>query len=277
MRSGRTSRAVFLLAAIALAGPAIPRFVHAEPAVSQRDRARAGDLFKKSVEAYRRGDFKTSIDLLTQAYAIDPQPVLLYNLARAHEGLGNVDAAIEAYEGFLAKEPKAVDRGAIEQRLATLRRQRDEHIAAQKAREAEAQAAPPPPPPVAPAPAPSPPPPAAAQEPPPAPERKRSVLPLVVGGAGVAGLGAGIVFGLMANSRASDANAEPIQQRAAEQKDEAEGLATISTVSFVAGGILLAAGATWFVLDTSAKKSTAARPVRVGLGPGYVGISGALP
>jgi tetratricopeptide (TPR) repeat protein len=260
---------------MALTGFAVLQFppfiedAHADATVSAKDQKKAADLFKKSVDAYRKGDFQTTVDLLTQAYALDPQPVLLYNLARAQEGLGNTDAAIDAYEKFLSQEPKAADRGAIEQRLTTLRRQRDERIAAQKAREADQNRPNNPPPKATPA--------QPHQEPPPD-EPTRSVLPIVLGGVGVALIGVGAVSGIMAKSGESDANAEPKQDRAIEQRDSAQSLATVSTVTFIAGGVLLAAGFGWFVLDTQSKKtgSQSGSP-RIAFGPGYVGLTGVLP
>lgn len=221
--------------------------------------ARAAELFKKSVDTYRSGDFKQTIDLLNEAYALEPQSVLLYNLARAHEGIGNNDAAIETYEKFLVQEPNAKDRGAIEQRLATLRRQRDERLALEKksANQHVERA-----------------------EPPPAdkPVHKRSVLPYVVGGVGVVGLAAGAVFGVMANSKRDGAVAAPGQRDALGLEDDAKSRATLSNVSFVVGGVLLAAGVTWWVLDLKASKKTSSAPtVRVGLGPGLVNLEGALP
>jgi tetratricopeptide (TPR) repeat protein len=229
------------------------------------------DLFKRAVEAYKKGDFQTTVDLLNQANALDPQPVLVYNLARAHEGLGNTDQAIEAYEKFLAQDPKASDRGAIEQRLTTLRRQRDERIAAQKARDAEQNKTNNPPPK-------NPPP---HEEPRPEPAEP-NIYPFVVGGVGVVALGVGIITGVMAKSGESAGNEAANQQRAIEERDSAQTLATISTVTFITGGILLAAGAGWFVFDTQLKKTGSQTPnrslaPRVAIGPGFVGLSGVLP
>jgi tetratricopeptide (TPR) repeat protein len=259
------------MALSAFIAPQFPELARADNAVPAKDKKKAAELFKKSVDAYRKGDFQTTVDLLTQAYALDPQPVLLYNLARAQEGLGNSDAAIDAYEKFLAQEPKAADRGAIEQRLATLRRQRDERVAAQKAREGGDASDPNNPPSKTKQPPPPPP-----DEPP--PPRKRNIFPFVVGGAGVAALGVGVVTGLMAKSGESDANAEPKQDRAIEQRDSAETLATISTTTFIIGGVLLAAGAGWFVIDTSSKKTGGgARSPQVALGLGFIGLQGVLP
>jgi len=274
MRSGRTSRALtpYLLAALA-AIALVPFFsgdARAANTVTQRDRTKAQDLFKRSADAYRKGDFKEAIDLLTQAYALDPQPVMIYNLARAHEGLGNTDAAIDNYEKFLTQEPKTPDRGAIEQRLTTLRRQRDERNAQKTApaptsppassgtttqSSASASAAPPPPPPPQP-------------EPPP---RAPSNMPYILGGAGLVGLGVGTVFGIVASSHESDAKSEPVQQKAIDDRDSGKTAATLANVSFVIGGVLVVAGVTWFVLDRSSKKSSATGLL---VGPGYVGLQG---
>src|SRR4051812_34911731 len=75
------------------------------------NKTHAAELFKKSADAYLRGDFGQAIALLDEAYALDPQPVLIYNKARAHEGLGHVDEAIALYEKYLVEEPASPDRG----------------------------------------------------------------------------------------------------------------------------------------------------------------------
>lgn len=265
----RTRRA---LAGVALAGAVggvvcAPAPAAAQGAASsagapaQSAAARGAELFKKSVDAYRRGELQQAVDLLTEAYALDPQPVLLYNMARAHEGLGQNDAAIETYERYLAADPSTKDRGAIEQRLVTLRRQREERLALEK-REAERQEQERNRP-VTPAPAP----------------HQRSVLPYVVAGVGAVGLGLGVAFGLSANSKRDDAVAEPTNLGAIDAESDAKGLATASTVSFVVGGLLVAAGATWWVLDWNAAKRSgvAPRQVRVGLGPAGLGLQGVMP
>jgi tetratricopeptide (TPR) repeat protein len=241
------------------------------------DKARAADLVKKSVEAYRQGDFKQAIALLDEAYALDPQPVLTYNRARAQEGLGNVDEAISGYEQFLAQEPNAPDRGAIEQRLVTLRRQREERTALEKERDARRDSAEPAP--VA-APVPN-----THSQPGPAahpdvvsPPSRHSVFPYVVAGVGVVGLAVGGVLGLSALSRKDEAASEPVQRSAIDLKDEADGLATASTAAFIVGGVLVAAGATWWVLDRGLfKAQPGGVSLRVRLAPGLVGLGGVLP
>jgi tetratricopeptide (TPR) repeat protein len=228
--------------------------------------ARAADLFKASVEAYRGGDFERTVALLNEAYTLDPQPVILYNLGRAYEGLGNGEAAIDAYDRYLKADPKATDRASIEQRVATLQRQRDEkknlesqrdqerlraQVAAEEQRRAEARAK------------------QRTQEAP----RSRSVAPYIVAGLGAAGLVAGAAFGLVANSKHDNAASERVQQTAIDQQDSAKSLATISTISFIAGGVLLAGGVTWWLLDTPPKKTQGSAPTtRVGVSPSFVSL-----
>ena len=86
-------------------------------------RERAAELFEASAEAYRTGGFAEAARLLEEAYALHPLPVILYNLARAYESDGEYARAIQAYERYLADDPDASDRGAIERRIETLRAQ----------------------------------------------------------------------------------------------------------------------------------------------------------
>ncbi|GAC1560703.1 MAG: hypothetical protein NVS3B10_18870 [Polyangiales bacterium] len=102
--------------------------------------------------------------------------------------------------------------------------------------------------------------------------RKRSVLPYVVIGAGGASLVTGTIFGLMATSRKSAAVDEPKQATAADLRDTGRTFATVSNVTFVVGGVLVAAGAVWWLLDGASVK----RAVRVGVGPGSLQLGGYL-
>ena len=83
----------------------------------------------------------------------------------------------------------------------------------------------------------------------------QKVLGLVVAGLGVVGLGVGSAFGLMTTSAWNDAKTacggNPSQctdvSGGQSKRSSAEGDATLSTVGFVAGGVLLAAGAVLFL------------------------------
>src|SRR5262245_52882867 len=117
MRMRRTSRRLLVMGvALALAVPsthAARADGTAKEAAGPSAKARASELFSASVAAYRQGDLKRAVELLDEAYRLDPQPVLLYNRARAEEGLGLVDEAIAHYTTYLEQDPNAVDRGAI--------------------------------------------------------------------------------------------------------------------------------------------------------------------
>lgn len=246
-----------------------PSAAFAQSAPSSRaesPKARAAELVNGATTAYRNGELQRATALLLQAYELDPQPVLLFNLARAYEGLGDVDAALAALEHYLQADPRAPDRGAIEQRIGTLKRQREERIALEKQRDEERRRA---------------------EE-----ERakrakatasnvrERSVVPYVLVGAGVAGLATGTVFRVLSGDRHdSAARLSTSQVSAVREQDTAESYATVATIAFVSGGVLAAAGITWWVVERRAPASTtrASTAVGVGLAPGMLTLGGVLP
>jgi tetratricopeptide (TPR) repeat protein len=281
---GGTRRRASILAFVALASatatsadaaaaprkkkPAAPAAAAAPPASSAAsDRSRAAELYKKSADAYLHGDFGLAIKLLDEAYALDPQPVLVYNQARAHEGLGHVDEAITLYEKYLAEEPTSPDRGAIEQRLTTLHKQKEEKLRLEKEkadvettreqqeqqqrdlakREEEIKTAPDP--------------------------RKRSPFPYIVAGVGAAGLVTGTVFGFLAKNKEESGNSASSLRDATDAQDSGQTFATVSNVSFIVGGVLLAGGVVWWIVDGgrssgSSKTGAAKRPLLLGNGIG---------
>ncbi len=83
-------------------------------------------LNEEGAALYAARDYRRAIEKFIQAYAVDTDPNLLFNIARCYEELGEVDAAIEKYETFL-KTPGADTRGRQRAResLATLREARD--------------------------------------------------------------------------------------------------------------------------------------------------------
>jgi hypothetical protein len=102
--------------------------------------------------------------------------------------------------------------------------------------------------------------------------KTQRLVGLVLGGAGLVSLGAGAFFGLKAGSTYDDALAKcnpahQCQQSGLDLADDARSQATISTVAFVAGGLLLAGGG---VLYFTAPRGTT--HVAVG-GPGLAGMT----
>lgn len=200
-----------------------------EPSVS--DKQHAAELAQESQQHYKRGELEISAALLRQAYALYPEPNLLYNLGRSLEGLGDKRGAVEAYENYLATAKEVDDRGAIERRISTLKAELAERAGpAEPVKPVEptktapekiivVHAPPEPPPP--------------------------SALPWLPIGVGVAALGAGVYFGLTARGAHDDAVAAASGVDAQKLQDDAHRDATIANIAFIAGGVVLAAGIVW--------------------------------
>jgi hypothetical protein len=67
-------------------------------------------LNEEGAALYAARDYRRAIEKFIQAYAVDTDPNLLFNIARCYEELGEFDAAIEKYETFL-NTPGADTRG----------------------------------------------------------------------------------------------------------------------------------------------------------------------
>jgi hypothetical protein len=103
-----------------------------------------------------------------------------------------------------------------------------------------------------------PPPPSATAAPDAHPGSGQHVLGLVVGGVGLVGLGLGAYFGVTASSKNNTAAANcptdtTCNLTGATAENDAKTNATASTVSFIAGGVLVAAGFTIWLLAPSSK------------------------
>jgi tetratricopeptide (TPR) repeat protein len=221
---------------VALAGTTAP-MAHAD------DKSDALALFEKSDKAYKAGKFEDAVKLLQQAYGLYPEPIRVYNLGRAQEGMGDVPGAIASYEKYLKDAKHITDRGAIERRLETLKAQEAQksaearRLAEEEARRKQAErdrqlaedAR------------------LRAQQEARANERSPITKygPWITTGAGTALLATGFVFGARASSTHDDAVASPIQRDALELQNSADRSATIANVLFVVGGVTMAAGISW--------------------------------
>jgi len=220
--------ASLFVATVATACGLSPTAYGQQSSVEDQRRERAVELFERSEQLYSDGEFGEAAELLERAYELYEDPTLLFNLARARENEGQLEAAIEAYERYIEAKPDAVDRGAIEKRIARLRQEiaeretleRERSEALRKQREAEEQL-----------------------------EKAESVsrgpLPWLVTGLGVAGVANGIVFGALARSRHDSAVRDPTQTGAASAQSDARTFAKVSTWSFVTGGVVFGAGLVW--------------------------------
>jgi tetratricopeptide (TPR) repeat protein len=247
----------------------------------KRERDKALALFEKSDRAYKAGKFEDAAKLLREAYALHPEPILLYNLGRAQEGLGDTRGAIDSYEQYLAQAKQIQDRGAIERRIETLKAQLAEEEARagqlaeeeQRRKQAEAQRQK-----------------AEAERERAEAERQQAEAerlgaeqrarddarsPVDRHGAWItiASGGALLVtatyFGIRASSTHDDAVAAPVQRDALALQQSAQRSATIANVLFVLGGITTAGGLGWKVYEWRSESSSAqlqVSPAGVALG-----------
>ncbi|HEY8431762.1 MAG TPA: tetratricopeptide repeat protein [Sandaracinaceae bacterium] len=226
-----------------------------EAPAEETERDRAVRLFREAAEHYRAGRFRVAVELLRESYQLHPEPVVLFNLARSLEGLGELEQAMEAYSRFIELSPNAPDRGAVEARIRTLERlvreQREREEAARRAREQaeeEEQREP---------------------EPPPLPSGPDEIdaAAIVVTGLGGAGL---IVGAIVAGAAVATHNQwvdAPSHASAVQSLAEARDLATAANVAFAIGGALALIGGIWIIVDAadSGGGSAGTESVRVGL------------
>ena len=102
-----------LPAVLAWSGPAI--------ADEAAEAARLTELNESGTKLYRERSYHRAIEKFIEAYAIDRDPNLLYNIARCYEELGDGRAAIEKYTAYLnAPGADAAGRLRAEQSLRAL-------------------------------------------------------------------------------------------------------------------------------------------------------------
>jgi tetratricopeptide (TPR) repeat protein len=126
MKAPASIRLPLLLALGLVAAPAYAANEGRAAAPAPASQAGVAQLNEEGAALYSARDYRRAIEKFIQAYAIDSDPNLLFNIARCYEELGEVDAAIEKYENFL-KTPGADTRGRQRAResLQTLRESRD--------------------------------------------------------------------------------------------------------------------------------------------------------
>src|SRR3954454_18355861 len=158
----------------------LPGLAHAEDepkaypecikAPTDSETAAAKGAYQAGNASFDEADYPRAITYWEDAYRRDcTANLLLKNLARAYELYGQKRQAVVALETFLVREPSTADKEQIQRRIEVLKKQ----IASEKT----VPVAVTPPPPVA----------AESQPPPPPAESqtgKRSIVPLIVAGAG---------------------------------------------------------------------------------------------
>jgi tetratricopeptide (TPR) repeat protein len=220
---------------------AMPSTAHAQdgkPASTESDK-----LSDQAFEAYKRGAYAEAIALYTKAYQASPDGAIIFNIARIYETkLNDQMLAMEYYRRYLyAPDADAELVKRANERLTALKAQVDAQSVMKNQKPAPQTAQP------------------ATGAPPPGadtaePQKSTAVrtIGLVTGAIGIVGLGVGTVAGIMAVNKNNDAgslcNGNACRsQDALTLTSDARSAASVSTVSFIAGGALLAAGAALFL------------------------------
>lgn len=206
---------------------ALAGWMVASPALARPHQVQVSALVHRAERLYQQGKYRAAAEELEKAEALDPDPRLVFNIARAYDQAGELEKALDAYQRYVAsregtdptllkRSALAIDRlrGLIAQqekaRAADEAMQRHLQEQAESARRREQEQAQ-----------------AAAQARAEADERARAqaeaeahaesrnrTLAYVAGGVAVTGLGTGILAGLSARSAKSDfASAQTLEEK----------------------------------------------------------------
>lgn len=198
------------------------------PAIAGADpKADAQVHIDKATQLFEAGKSAEAIEHLTDAYALDPRPEILYALGQAHSSLGQCASAKTFYDKFAEAQP-------------------DDAILARDAAKACKDAPPPvvtPPPPVT-------------EKPPPTPvkaERRQwhgDTLGLAIAGAGLVLVGVGAYELSASHDAHNEAISQPTYDAFLDQLDDAESKRKLALGMFAIGGAAVAAGVVHLVLHT---------------------------
>ncbi len=150
-------------------------FALAAAPLARADDAKSAAVFAEAKAKYGVGDYVVAAELFVKAYALDPDPAYLFNVAQSYRLADNCEQAAHYYEQFLAKVANPPNLDAIHGWLADAKKCAE----LRKPKKIETHEPPPPPPKhevIQPKPAPS------------------KTLAIVVTGVGVVALGAAGYF-----------------------------------------------------------------------------------
>ena len=259
--------------------------VAAAPVARGDDVSQAREHFRKGSKAFDLGHYPEAVKEYEAAYGLKEDPALLFNIAQAYRLDGDNQNAVRVYKSFLHRMPDAPNRAEVERRIAEL-----EAVIEQQGRAKEG----PPEGTLSPTDRPATPPPIASPAPPvetptqgsveakavpPSdshPGRNKKIAGLVVAGVGVAGIAAGIAFGVLAVNAGNDLThlnqtmgTFDSNKQSAGQTDQ-----IVEGVCLGIGGAALVAGAVVYALgyrDGVTRRSHAA--ITPFVAPGRAGLS----
>ena len=227
----------------------MPLRAEAQDAAPSADpREQALELYRQSRERYDVGDYDRAVALLREAFALHPEPNLLYNLARAYGNLGDFAAAIDAYRRFLEAAPESDMRSVIEARIGNYQEALERQQAVREREAVEEPLAAPQPAPRGPDPA-----------------------GWILAGTGAALLVGAAVFGGLSLAAREEAIHEPAFLAASAASDRAVAFAWTANVGLVVGGLVAGLGLVLGIVD--ATREDPPRAVSLRIGPGGVEVA----
>ncbi len=110
-----------LLISALLLSPSLGRAQTPTPPKARDAVTKAKGIYADGVKLFKAGDFTAALAQFEDAYLLDPSPILIFNMARANEELGQARRAITYFERYLDRVPDEAGRTDIEDRLRRLR------------------------------------------------------------------------------------------------------------------------------------------------------------
>ncbi|WP_434427218.1 tetratricopeptide repeat protein [Nannocystis pusilla] len=259
-------------AAAAVYVPIAVRAALAQPPPTDANGETFESLAEQARAKYREKDYAGAVALFERAYALQPDPAILFNIGRIQEQANNVDAAIAYYQKFIADE--SVDIGLRDtalQRLATLEKIveiREKEEAKSKPKQPEPSKQPEAGQQVGPQPGP---------QPPPSDDKSQNKAKIMkpIGytmlGVGAALLiGGGITGGLAKGQENKFEAAETLDDQR-EAGRSGKSLAATADGLFVAGGVLAVVGLVLMFVP-KARKSKAVQAMQPKVSPSQLGL-----
>jgi tetratricopeptide (TPR) repeat protein len=245
--------------------------------------AQDGETFESLVEQarikFKDKDYVGAVALFERAYAVQPEPAILFNIGRIYEEANNIDAAIAYYEKFIADESvemsqrdKALQRLQALEKIVEIRKKEEAKRNPKPADTGPKQPDPndkTQPGPVGPQPGPGTQP--GGDTTPAAPNKLLRPIGYTMLGVGAALLiGGGIAGGVARKQHGLFEDADTLDARR-DASDRGKNLAATADGLFIAGGVLAAVGVILLVIP-KARKSKAAQALRPSVSPREVGL-----
>lgn len=201
-----------------------------------------------AVEHFEARRYTEAIASFRAAYAIRPEPDLLYNIARSYERNGNVDDALTSYREFIAQPGSTAQlRAKALDNIDALQREKT-------SRAAKAFAPPPAPTPADPISVA----PVVAKAPP--PEKSHARQWVMIGAGGVAVI-TGAIFGVVAQSKQTDFDRATTVAAKEDAKSSGQTSALIADIGLFGGGAVAVAGLVWLLVDSGEEPAVALSPL----------------